>query len=336
MLPDARFIALDKTFWAHVRTISECLGYTVRLPRMRKETVQLDLDLAAPLETPVSEPERIKAYSVDEMAVGLKVSGLRSDQLYESDLRTPSEIGAKLHNYFAYRARLLDAHARKYLMDATEAKKTYDHWKRELNSARPAPLNKQTGDKKDIAFLTGLVNMFIDTYREDIPCSFDPRKLTAFTRDGTPFRTLARRVDGFFPDGTNPVAAWEIKEYYYTTTFGSRVADGVYETLLDGFELQDVRESGGFPVKHLLIVDGRYTWWDCGRSYLCRLFDMLHMGYVDEVLFGREVVERMPDIVKGWVSTARSAHPNPHVSLAELPVFGSTTDETEPRQIHPE
>jgi hypothetical protein len=27
---------------------------------------------------------------------------------------------------------------------------------------------------------------------------------------------------------------------------------------------------------------------------------MLHMGYVDEVLFGSEVVERLPTLVKEW------------------------------------
>jgi len=50
----------------------------------------------------------------------------------------------------------------------------------------------------------------------------------------SPLRTLARRVDGAFTDTVNPIAVWEIKEYYYTKTFGSRVADGIYETLLDG------------------------------------------------------------------------------------------------------
>jgi transcriptional regulator with XRE-family HTH domain len=95
------------------------------------------------------------------------------------------------------------------------------------------------------------------------------------------------------------------KEYYYTTTFGSRVADGVYETLLDGIELEELREHEKIEVKHYLMVDGHYTWWDCGRSYLCRIFDMLHMGYVDEVLFGYEVVERLPALVKEWVETER-------------------------------
>jgi hypothetical protein len=119
-------------------------------------------------------------------------------------------------------------------------------------------------------------------------------------------RTLARRVDGAFPKTVNPVAVWEIKEYYHTTTFGSRVADGVYETLLDGMELEELREHEAVEVKHYLIVDAHYTWWDCGRSYLCRIIDMLHMGYVDEVLFGREVVERLPGLVKEWVAAVAS------------------------------
>ena len=41
---------------------------------------------------------------------------------------------------------------------------------------------------------------------------------------------------------------------------------------------------------------------ECGRSYLCRMIDMLHMGYVDEVLFGREVGDRLPELVAEWVA----------------------------------
>ena len=43
-------------------------------------------------------------------------------------------------------------------------------------------------------------------------------------------------------------------------------------------------------------------WWVKGRSYLCRIIDMLHMGYLDEALFGREVVDRLPAIAKNWVA----------------------------------
>jgi hypothetical protein len=93
---------------------------------------------------------------------------------------------------------------------------------------------------------------------------------------------------------------WEVKEYYGTTTFGSRVADGVYETMLDGLELMELDANEGRKIRHYLMVDDRFTWWDCGRSYLCRIVDMLHVGLVDEVLFGREVLRRWPRIVKEW------------------------------------
>lgn len=144
--------------------------------------------------------------------------------------------------------------------------------------------------------------MLIEANTNRINCDFDPRSLTTITKGGAPLRTLARRVDGAFPSSVNPVAIWEIKEYYYTTTFGSRVADGVYETLLDGMELQELREHESVHVRHYLMLDAYYTWWECGRSYLCRIIDMLHMGYTDEVLFGYEVIERLPEIAKGWVS----------------------------------
>jgi hypothetical protein len=162
-------------------------------------------------------------------------------------------------------------------------------------------MNKQKGKKRVPAYLTAIVNMLIEANCGGIDCDLDPRRLTTVTLDGAPLRTLARRVDGAFPRVINPVAIWEIKEYYHTTTFGSRVADGVYETLLDGMELHELHAAEGVRVLHYLVVDSHYTWWECGRSYLCRIIDMLHMGYVDEVLFGAEVADRLPAIVKDWL-----------------------------------
>ena len=80
------------------------------------------------------------------------------------------------------------------------------------------------------------------------------------------------------------------------------MADGVYESLLDGMELEELKREEEIDVKHYLMVDAHYTWWECGRSYLCRIIDMLHMGYVDEVLFGNEIVKRLPTIAKEWVA----------------------------------
>lgn len=56
-----------------------------------------------------------------------------------------------------------------------------------------------------------------------------------------PLRTLSRRVDGAFTRVVNPIAIWEIKEYYYSEeNFGSRIADSVYESQLDGMELDEL------------------------------------------------------------------------------------------------
>jgi hypothetical protein len=67
-------------------------------------------------------------------------------------------------------------------------------------------------------------------------------------------------------------------------------------------ELQELFEHENRKILHYLMIDSRRTWWEKGRSYLCRIVDMLNTGYVDEVLFGREVVERLPQLVSEWVT----------------------------------
>jgi len=226
---------------------------------------------------------------------------LSSSHLHTARNRA-TKLGQSLLDYFDYRADVLSNQVRPRLMNVAEARLIFEQLKAKHNPHCPLPFNKQKGEKKAAAYLTCIVNILIEAHTNGLPCDYDPRELTAVTRNGHPLRTLARRVDGAFPSTINPIAVWEIKEYYYTTTFGSRVADGVYETLLDGLELQELREHEKIDIKHYLIVDDYNTWWNMGRSYLCRIIDMLHMGYIDEALFGREVIERMPGIVKEWVS----------------------------------
>lgn len=216
-----------------------------------------------------------------------------------------TEFGLRLSTYFEYRAKALNENVRVKLMNARQARKTFQKLRKQLRPRCPLPLNKQKGKKKAPAFFTGIVNMLIEANSEGLPCDYNPMELTAITLQGAPLRTLARRVDGAFPSTINPIAVWELKEYYYTTTFGSRVADGVYESLLDGMELEELRQNEKIDVRHYLMVDDYNTWWNMGRSYLCRMIDMLHMGYVDEVLFGTEVLDGLPAIVKEWVALAK-------------------------------
>jgi len=275
--PDPRFLNQPKSFWAYVRSISQHVGYTAR------GTGRILVPDLASIVKAIEELKLNAAYVVD--ADG-----------------KPTIIGASLVAYFSHRADLLNDVVEPRLMNAAQAAKMFARVKKTTQSKLPAPMNKQKGDKKKPAYLTAIVNMLIDASIGAGSCDYDPRELTTFTRNGVPLRTLARRIDGAFPAAVNPVAVWEIKEYYHTTTFGSRVADGVYETLLDGMELEELRQSERVDCKHYLMIDAHYTWWDCGRSYLCRIVDMLHMGYVDEVLVGTEVIDRLPELAKEWVA----------------------------------
>lgn len=162
-------------------------------------------------------------------------------------------------------------------------------------------MNKQKREKRHYSYLTCIVNMLTEKNLKNKAFDDNPRRLGLITNvDNKLIKTLSRRVDGAYPGILNPIAIWEIKEYYGTTTFGSRVADGVYETLLDGYELLEAKQVGGQRVDHYLFVDDYFTWWVKGKSYLCRLIDMAHAGFVNEVIFGKEVLTRWPEIVKKW------------------------------------
>lgn len=236
---------------------------------------------------------------MDEVRIAFAKLSLSTDHLIDNEGRLTS-FGETLYGYFSFRASVLNDQVRHNLMDKTQAQKLFKKIRGKAKTSCPLPMNKQKREKRNFAFLTCIVNMLIERNIGNAPCDYDPRSLTTVTHNRQPLRTLARRVDGAFPSVVNPIAIWEIKEYYYTTTFGSRVADGVYETLLDGLELEDLETTGRRKISHLLVVDDYFTWWDCGRSYLCRIIDMLHMGYLDEVLFGREVVDRLPAIARSW------------------------------------
>lgn len=279
MRPNPEFVKLPKSFWAAVKTVSQECGYTIR----GKGTVKIP--------TPDEIRVAFVSLGLSEVALKTKVNG---KPLLEM-------LGA----YFKYRADTLNIDVEPLLMDATQAKKQFDALHKKLKPKCPLPLNKQKGKMKAPAYLTGMVNMLIEANCNGLPVDYDPRELTTVTQNGAPLRTLSRRVDGAFPAPINPIAIWEIKEYYYTTTFGSRVADGVYETLLDGMEIEELDTSENVQVLHYLFLDARYTWWDCGKSYLCRIVDMVQMGFVDEVLVGKEVIDRLPVLVRSWIKLLR-------------------------------
>ena len=279
MKANHRFISQPPQFWAYVRLVSQLAGYT------RRGT------------------HRVKAVNLAEIVEALEKAEVPTRHvLNEGGQRTP--FGDLLLEYFDYRARVLNEFVESHLMDVDDARRVFERLKDQLRPACPLPMNKQKGDKRAPAYFTGIINMLIEANAAGLPCDYDPRSLTIVTRDGLPIRTLARRLDGAFTGPVDPVAVWEIKEYYYTTTFGSRVADAIYESQLDGMELTELRKAEEIQIDHYLFVDSHFSWWGQGKSYLCRLIDLLNMGLVDEVLFGAEVVHRLPHLVQKWVQRA--------------------------------
>lgn len=279
MKANSKFENLDLEFWANVKLLNQRLGYAIRKTKKKPEG-----GFVVP--------------SIEDIENVFSKGGLSTNRLIQKGKLT--DFGQLIVDYMKYRGHILTNQVEPNLMNKNQAKKLFYEMKKMNKPKCPLPMNKQKKEKRDYSFLTGLVNMIIEKNKGNLDCDYDPKELTAITKDGFPVRTLSRRVDGAFPSVIDPKVIWEIKEYYYTTTFGSRVADGVYETQLDGWELWETKENMRIKVEHYLFVDDHYTWWEMGRSYLCRLIDLIHMGLVTEVIFGKEVITRLPQLVKSW------------------------------------
>ncbi|MBA2288024.1 MAG: hypothetical protein H0W02_21325 [Ktedonobacteraceae bacterium] len=274
MIPVSTFQAQPRHFWAHVKLLSEGLNYSLR--------------------------GTIRRYTLKEIQQFLTDYGLSSSHL-QDPLGPDYTYGDLIVAYINYRADVLERSVLPNLMNREQAKADFEQLRSNFKATLPQVYNKQSGIKRHPAYLTCIVNLLTEQVLDERYFNHNPQGLIVVTNEGRPLRTFSRRMDGAYPSIVNPLAVWEIKEYYGTTTFGSRVADGVYETMLDGEEFAELQEHSSIEIKHYLIVDDYFTWWVKGKSYLCRIIHMLHMGLVDEVLFGKEVLTRWPEIVRSWL-----------------------------------
>lgn len=293
MKPHPTWSAQDSSFWAYVRLLSEKIGYAKRGQDKIRE---------------ITKPDMVKALN----ALGR-----------DTTVITQSDLGARLEEYFAYRADLLNNYAKSQLMDSAEARDAFEavvarNTSQERIVQDPkgnqvaveydvlgglsvqVPMNKQKNEKRMPAYLTGIVNILVSRELGGIPFDSDPRNLSAVDYNGQLHATMSRRMDGAFPSTINPVALWELKEYYHTTTFGSKISDAVYITQLDGHEINEIYASTGIKIGNYLMVDAKATWWNKGKSYLCRLVDLLNQHAMTELLIGRECVTEVPRLVAEW------------------------------------
>lgn len=274
MLPSSRFLGLPVSFWSYVRSISEWVGY--------------------------SKAGAVLKYDQKQAIFKLKNNGIDTEELETSG--SGNHLLQVLEEYFAFRADLLTTKVRSNLMNGAEAKELFDSYRSQHPLLKaPLPMNKQKLEMSHVNYLTGLVNIVTEASLGGYHFNGSPGTLAVMLKDKKPVTTMSRRLDGAYPTTVNPIAVWEVKEYYDNKSFGSRIADGVYETLLDGYELRNLYQETGIKVWHYLILDSFNTWWKLGIPYLCRLVDAMHMGLVDEVVVGKEVVTRWPEIVHSWL-----------------------------------
>jgi hypothetical protein len=267
--PEPKYTGRPSRFWAHAKFVSEKVGYAER------------------------GTKQLRTYTPAQAVAALRDRALIPD----------NDLLADVLDYLNWRARVLNEHVAGQFMDRAQAAAEFGKVRNRVRPTKPLPMNKQKGEKRHPAYLASIVAMIAESVLGPDGFVDDARKLSILTWEDKLIEIFSRRFDGALPDTENPRAVWEIKEYYGTTTFGSRVADGVYETLLDGYEIEGVRTRHGRNILHFLFIDDRFTWWDCGKSYLCRMVDMLHTGHVDEIFFGREVLTdwepRLLDLKKG-------------------------------------
>jgi len=246
----------------------------------------------------------VKTYSEKEILDFFKKETFSTSFVMNKD-SSPTKMCSKMASYFRYRADILNNEVEKNLLDFQEAERAFKKLRKNISTKKKLSKNKQSGNKAVTAYFTSMINLLIEDSLKGAEFNHDPRKLVIMTKNNYPARILSRTVDGAFPSIIDPIALWEIKEYYFTTTFGSRVADGIYESLLDGLELREIKDSLKKEVFHYLFVDAYYTWWLQGKPYLCRLVDMLHMGIITEVIFGKEIFDRVPKITKEWLKKTK-------------------------------
>lgn len=274
----SEFQQMPPSFWAIVKYVSETLGYTIR-------------------KTGV-----VRSYSTNEI----------NKLVLQNNISVDHKTVEAIKLYSDMRADLLNCQVQHNLMNAEEAKKTFDDLyplHRDNKFKCKLPMNKQKGSMKQVAFFTAIINILTENtlrhssvYNGSLGFNDDPRGLIyVLSDDKQVIGASSRRFDGAYPSLLNPRIVWEIKEYYYATTFGSRVADGVYETQLDGFEFKDIAQRSGKPIAHVFFLDAYKTWWEDGKSYLCRIVDILNSGLVDEVIVGREVLDRWPELLKSII-----------------------------------
>jgi len=178
---------------------------------------------------------------------------------------------------------------------------------RELSTI-PSLFNKQKEEMSHELYFNSAINFvfqkcILETDNGD-SFDYDPGVFPLITdNDNNPVYTMSRRMDGAYPSCVNPKVLWEVKEYYDNKTYGSRVNDSIYETILSGKECAEVKKLlSEYDIKHLVFFDGFYALGILGRALLLRFIDCFFQRLVDDIIVGSDIIDIWPTITKHLIS----------------------------------
>src|SRR5262249_40726096 len=144
--------------------------------------------------------------------------------LRDLNLTPDNDLIEDVLSYLNYRARVLNNIVQPLFMNRDEAAAEFHSLRKKLNPTKPPSMNRQKGEKRHRAYLASMVGMIAESVFGANGFVDDAQRLALLTWDGNLEDIFSRRFDGAYPSTENPVAVWEVKEYYGTTSFGSRVA----------------------------------------------------------------------------------------------------------------
>ncbi len=144
MKADPRFRGRDEAFWAYVRALSEKVGYT---------------------DGSDENGKKVLAPTSQEIHSALVNLGLDTSEVEGPN--GPTALGAALVEYFAYRANALNG-VRSQFMCADAARGFFAEVRKTVGFEIHFPMNKQKGEKKKPAYLTGSVIALLEEELERI------------------------------------------------------------------------------------------------------------------------------------------------------------------------
>jgi len=212
-------------------------------------------------------------------------------------LQLEGEVASQLVEYLDFRRTLWDA-GDKLLRTEDEAKA---YCKKKFNELPKTTQTKNQehhqSSKAMVLTTTRLAEAVCKEF--GVPIEPNPQRRCVWVADQQ-LHVTARNLDGAIPSLVDPFLVWEIKEYWGTTSGGSKMSDAVYESALVGRELRDFEKRAKLHVEHAVLLDGKAQW-TSRKSDLLRFYDLYHQGLIDMLIVGREVETVWQPFVKSVI-----------------------------------